>query len=52
MKIIIKTKNHTFTWNYRKFIKNIAIAVTITISILVYVNWFLQYNAYLNSLMK
>ncbi len=52
MKIIIKTKKHTFTWNYKRFIKNIAIAGTIATYIAIYVNWFVQYNAYLNSLMK
>lgn len=52
MKIIIKTKKYTFKWNYKKFIKNIVIAGTITTSILIYANWFIQYNAYLTSLMK
>lgn len=51
MKIIIKTKKHTFNWNYKKFIKNVVIATTITMYITIYVKWFLQYNAYLNSLM-
>lgn len=51
MKIIIKTKKHTFYCNYKKFIKNVVIAATITTWILIYVKWFIQYNAYLNSLM-
>ena len=52
MKIYIKTKKHLFKWNYKKCIKNIAIAATIAIGIKMYVNWFIQYNAYLDSLMK
>ena len=52
MKIIIKTKKHRFIWNYKKFLKNIAIATTIAITIFLYAYWFIQYNTYLNNLMK
>lgn len=52
MKIYIKTKNNFLKWNLKKFIKNVAIAGTITTLIVLYANWFIQYNTYLNSLMK
>ncbi len=52
MKIYIKTKNHLFKWNYKKFIKNIAIAGTIAIYIVAYIILFTQYNDYIYSLMK
>ena len=52
MKIIIKTKKNTYYWDYKKCFKNIAIAGTIATTIFLYINWFIQYNIYLNSLMK
>lgn len=52
MQIYFKTKKHLFRWNYKKFIKNIAIAGTIAIHIIAYIMLFIQYNNYIYSLMK
>jgi len=52
MAIYIKTKKHIFFWNYKKMIKNIAIVGAITTFVSLYLHWFIQYQAYLQSLMN
>lgn len=52
MQILIKTNKHCIKWYPKKFIKNVAIAGTITTLILAYANWFINYQAYLTYLMS
>lgn len=52
MEIYIKTKRHKFIWNYKKCFINIACIASIAIAIQMYANWFVQYQNYLESLIK